>query len=693
MIKSKRMLPEKLTDMMKNQSLTLKAVLENNGIRISIKSANDPMYSWSEKKLEISHLSHHCNQLIETLNKSRREEYSSEISKDLKSMGYLMADDLLPVDFKDILRKTHAESLILDLDEKLVHIPWEHICIDDELLCQKFSMGRFIETRQKKINFETREIKTPYHMWVLVNPQFDLENADSEGDSICRLMDQTNYRYKKEIIKASLNTDIHIDTFKSQIRHYDFIHFAGHGLYQNEQPDSCGLILSHGTVSTSDIKAMEGSGAMPLLIFSNACQSARTGEMNHMPFGLAHSFIRSGVRHYIGTFWKIFDAPGSQFATMFYQNLLSGHSIGKALKLTRIHFCEKYNPDMWASYVLYGNPDTCYFSEKVIRDPVKIEKESVSFFEKSRGNIKNESSGVSQPDSSISGDITQKGFYYKYPFIIIICAFIFLSIYHLAGIFRNTPEMSIERLKVLKAAEKNRQTRIAQLLEKIKKQKDTHDVSLMKSSQDHWTSMPLTLSIFFDPDARFENRGLEKKLTLMIGQYLKTHTRTILLNRMNREIVLEELFQGSSELIDPQNRLTPCLYPSRIVLFLEIYLNKYKYISLSLIDTQTEKCIFNHWQQLNDNTLPIHVLKELKTLLRDKYPLRGMISEVKGNQIKLNIGFDQGVRVGQVFSIKDHSCQLSILEVYQSESISNFTQTECSLQSEKQVFLSENDKN
>jgi CHAT domain-containing protein len=434
------MLPEKLTDMMKNQSLTLKAVLENNGIRISIKSANDPMYSWSEKKLEISHLSHHCNQLIETLNKSRREEYSSEISKDLKSMGYLMADDLLPVDFKDILRKTHAESLILDLDEKLVHIPWEHICIDDELLCQKFSMGRFIETRQKKINFETREIKTPYHMWVLVNPQFDLENADSEGDSICRLMDQTNYRYKKEIIKASLNTDIHIDTFKSQIRHYDFIHFAGHGLYQNEQPDSCGLILSHGTVSTSDIKAMEGSGAMPLLIFSNACQSARTGEMNHMPFGLAHSFIRSGVRHYIGTFWKIFDAPGSQFATMFYQNLLSGHSIGKALKLTRIHFCEKYNPDMWASYVLY-------------------------------------------------------------------------------------------------------------------------------------------------------------------------------------------------------------------------------------------------------------VLKELKTLLRDKYPLRGMISEVKGNQIKLNIGFDQGVRVGQVFSIKDHSCQLSILEVYQSESISNFTQTECSLQSEKQVFLSENDKN
>ena len=675
---------------MKNQSLTLKAILENNHIRISIKSASAPMFSWSDQKIEMAGLSNNCNQLIERLNKSRRHEYAIEILNDLKGIGYRLADNLLSADLKDLLRTTHATSLVLELDEKLVHIPWEHICIDDKLLCQKFSMGRLIETRQKIFNAADREIKKPYHMWVLVNPQFDLDNADSEGNTICRLMDQMNYIHQKEIIKASLNTDISEDIFKARIRHYDFIHFAGHGLYQNDQPDACGLKLSQGMITISDIKAMEGTSAMPWMIFSNACQSARAFEIKHMPFSLAHSFIRAGVCHYIGTFWKIFDEPGSQFSKIFYQNLLKGISIGSALQHARIDCSKNYTPDIWASYVLYGNPDICYFSDKTkSEDSQPKNSPPVLRSTKSRGNHEN-----TMPTNLNNLQFPQTEKQNKFPVkwrFVILCGLLVLFLFsHISDIFQNNTEISSEMLKVLQSAENNRKIRVSQLLEKLKKQIKSSKIPSVTMTDDNWTSTPLTAGIYFDPEAQFKNRGLEKKFALIIGQYLTTQSRLILLNRMNRDIILEELIQGSSELIDPKNRMTPQLAPARLVLFVEIHSSAHsnKYISLSLIDTQTERWLFNRWEEFQADKLPKHLLDELKLLLITTFPLRGRISEMHSHQqIKLNIGFDHGVSIHQVFSVKDHPCQLSIIEVFESESIATFIQANCLKIKENRIYL------
>jgi hypothetical protein len=478
--------------------------------------------------------------------------------------------------------------------------------------------------------------------------------------------------------------------FKSRIRHYDFIHFAGHGLYQNDQPDKCGLKLSQGIITNSDIKAMEGSGAMPLMIFSNACQSARAGEINHIPFSLAHSFIRSGVRHYIGTFWKIFDEPGSLFAQIFYQKLLSGESIGTALKHARIDCSKKFTPDAWASYVLYGNPDICYFSDHIKSNEQKSKHETPALqFTKSRGNHEHLIS-KNHESSQVSQEIAQKRFPLKWGFIILCCMLVLLCFYYFSYKFQNSTVISPEMLQVLKSAEKDRRIRVSQLLEKLKNQIKTSELSPeKKSTEDQWTSELLTLGIYFDPEAQFKNRGLEKKFALMIGQYLKQHTRLILLNRMNREIILSELLQGSSKLMDPKNRMTPRLYPARLILFVEIHssVNSNKYLSLSLIDTQTEKWIFNHWCELHNNNLPIPLLDKMKVLLRDKFPLRGMISEMNGDRVTLNIGFDHGVRLNQIFSTNNYSCHLSIIEVNDLESIAKFNQPECSQENEKRVFL------
>ena len=126
---------------------------------------------------------------------------------------------------------------------------------------------------------------------------------------------------------------------------------------------------------------MAGTAAMPALIFSNACQSARTEEwginedFQDEIFGLANAFILAGVKHYVGTFWEILDEPSKTFALEFYKNLLKGMTMGEAVRVARMDLIDKYGEEtiVWASYLLYGDPTFNYMEQ--IRDVEIAEKE------------------------------------------------------------------------------------------------------------------------------------------------------------------------------------------------------------------------------------------------------------------------------------------------------------------------------
>jgi len=63
-----------------------------------------------------------------------------------------------------------------------------------------------------------------------------------------------------------------------------------------------------------------------------------------------------------------------------------------------------------------------------------------------------------------------------------------------------------------------------------------------------------------------------------------------------------------------------------------------------------------------NSSLSQKLLDKLKKL----YPLRGKISDVKGDEIRLNIGKKAGAKVGQQFKVKDADCTLEIVSL-QSE--------------------------
>jgi len=394
------------------KTIHFSAISNGQSLRIGVETegpTHSPLCNYVEKNIEADHLERIKNECLHTINQLNIKTHKkSGLRQRLESLGAMLSQELLPPATKLELMRTESHFLILHIDDNLVHIPWELILIGNQFLCERFNIGRLVNTHQKVIDQPIEHDRAlPINMSILVNPDGDLENADEESEQLIESMDQLNDDQKKLIIDASSYGHFSLKDTLSLIRQSDFLHFAGHAVYHCENSKKSGWKLGNDYLTAVDIKKMFGF-SMPVLIFSNACQSARTNEWKQKEskkddsvllndsteiikpiepeknkdrsasserfvksqmseletfdleenFGLVNAFLHAGVKFYIGTNWKILDEPGSRFAIYFYTSFLSGLSIGESINKARLSCIEKYGPDSidWASYVLYGDP-------------------------------------------------------------------------------------------------------------------------------------------------------------------------------------------------------------------------------------------------------------------------------------------------------------------------------------------------
>ena len=119
-------------------------------------------------------------------------------------------------------------------------------------------------------------------MLTLTDPKGDLKGAYEEGRQIRDFMDRDSDLVNISLLSGGITPDF----IKGKIRNFDLVHFAGHADYNPENPGLGGWRLSEGIMTAQDISKMVGTAAMPALIFSNACQSARTEEWALKEYGL-----------------------------------------------------------------------------------------------------------------------------------------------------------------------------------------------------------------------------------------------------------------------------------------------------------------------------------------------------------------------------------------------------------------------
>jgi CHAT domain-containing protein/cytochrome c-type biogenesis protein CcmH/NrfG len=352
--------------------LLLEIGREAGGLKISLstreKGQVDTVRQVEEVGVSLDRINNRCQRIIETLNAANRNgRLTSALLATLKDTGQLFRDELFSVNIKQQLNVSRARHIILSLDDHLVHIPWELLNDGDMFLSQRFAVGRVVRTRHPVAANRQRILRSPLKFLVLADPAGDLKSAYEEGIYLRDIAEHLKDKLQVTFRSGNVNPDF----IRAKLRDFDLVHFAGHADYDSHRPDLSGWRLGSERLTASQVIKMAGTGAMPSLVFANACQSARSetpgirNDLLQQLYGLANAFILSGVKHYLGTFWEIPDQSSQSFAAAFYQHLLAGNSVGRALQKARKTLIDASGEDniVWASYLLYGDPTIAYLQD------------------------------------------------------------------------------------------------------------------------------------------------------------------------------------------------------------------------------------------------------------------------------------------------------------------------------------------
>ncbi|MBI5788060.1 MAG: tetratricopeptide repeat protein [Candidatus Schekmanbacteria bacterium] len=361
-----------------NNIFVLKVFQKQQHLEVSAFERKGPLRNFVEHRFREDEVDRCHQELIALFNKCNRQgEISQDQLKKLKALGQLLYDELLPLTAKQSLNSTQAEYLILDVDDKLNHLPWELLFDGSRFLCLRFSMGRIIRTTDVPQAAKSRNLNSPLKMLVLFDPKGDLaaswgKDELTEGELILDFLSRQN-----SLAADFKGSPIDGNYLKMYLRDYDLIHYAGHAEYDLQAVEKSGWLLSDKKLLASDIVKMQGvEKSFPSLVFSNACQSGIAGKWKALNiYDLAKAFLITGAQHYIGTLWDILNKTSSHLALAFYAELVQGKPVGEALKNARLQTIQAQGEKsiIWASYILYGDPTVTYLNQASVEQTDRLQ--------------------------------------------------------------------------------------------------------------------------------------------------------------------------------------------------------------------------------------------------------------------------------------------------------------------------------
>ncbi|HEX4953029.1 MAG TPA: CHAT domain-containing protein [Thermoanaerobaculia bacterium] len=296
-----------------------------------------------------------------------------------KLVGSMLLNLVVPRDVQAELR-TPGLFLELGVDEPLLEYPWELMHDDDEFLCLKQYVGRFVNVTKPGIPPRQQpETLAPGPLSVLIisvpqpqprppNLTYDsLPGAEAETTAIVECLTPFGASIKVSLLKGPRAT---FDNVFQAIRggRYHIVHFNGHAFFKNDRPDLSSLVLFDRDMSAAQVYAFFGTRP-PLFFFMNACETAVTQSTSaewkdqYNIFGLARALLETGA-YLVGVRSKVGDAAAAAFAKSFYLALLDGQPLGRVMQEARIGCRKASTADdlSWASYLFYGDPRLCFTS-------------------------------------------------------------------------------------------------------------------------------------------------------------------------------------------------------------------------------------------------------------------------------------------------------------------------------------------
>lgn len=153
----------------------------------------------------------------------------------------------------------------------------------------------------------------------------------------------------------------------AELGRYDIVHFATHGLINNEHPELSGLVLS-----LVDERGAQQDGFLRLhevynlklaaeLVVLSACQTGLGREIKGEGLvGLVRGFMYAGAPRVVASLWMVDDAATAELMGQFYEGMLrKGLQPAAALREAQVHMSKHKRrqwqaPYYWAGFVLQG---------------------------------------------------------------------------------------------------------------------------------------------------------------------------------------------------------------------------------------------------------------------------------------------------------------------------------------------------
>jgi tetratricopeptide (TPR) repeat protein len=211
---------------------------------------------------------------------------------------------------------------------------------------------------------------------------------------------------------------------------------------------------------------------------------------------------------------------------------------------------------------------------------------------------------------------------------------------------------------------------------------------------DRWTSVPLTVWLMELNSTGYSLYEGENRIVHSgISHALIERSRTQVVERALLDKLMEELKLGTSKLADPQTALSlGKILAAKVIVSGQIFhQGPQTQASLRVIETETGEVSAAVNQTFAGPVSSSRLAEDLSNALIARfntlYPLRGIISQIEGKEVFINIGQRQGVKEAQRFKVMGTDVVIEISSVQADRSIAVIEPDEAVLSAGQRIEL------
>jgi hypothetical protein len=283
---------------------------------------------------------------------------------DIGRLGAEFAALVFPPSTVDLLTLDPDVHLVVFHDKIAGQVPWEIVRVGETFPALRAGLSRRFLSDQQFLKRPAYSTKTADRERVLIvaNPTEDLYGTIEEAEKISAVISS---RFPNVRIESLLGKNATKASFLERLKEGDFglVHFAGHGFYDNANPEKSGILLAQNEV----VRSEDLIGAIPhppQLVFISAAEIAQLSGSNDISVvSPAEALLGSGVQNFISASWPEGDLAAAHFVSRFYDTLFRGSTFGTAVREARMCLWEKKEKDCF-NYVHFGLPENVLLLEE-----------------------------------------------------------------------------------------------------------------------------------------------------------------------------------------------------------------------------------------------------------------------------------------------------------------------------------------